>query len=249
MRENKQQIQPSRDSDALLQACEQEGCPVCLVTLERMERVMDFWQYEGASDMENRQHLRRLRGFCPRHTWQLARLKPVPAAFPLALVYRETLPEILEDIQRDLEQVRADKRAGRVRFWTCLWRKRRGRPANRPAETHFPQCPFCREQAEIERSLVDVLLSMLQFEDTRARFGAATGLCLSHFAQASREEASNAQRAALLECQYACLQRNLGELDELVRKHDYRFLHEPRGDEMISWRRAVELFVGNPGVY
>lgn len=249
MRENKQHVKSTRDTDALLQACEQEGCPICLVTLERMERAMDFWQYEGASDMENRQHLRHIRGFCPRHTWQLARLTPLPAAFPLALVYRETLPEILADVKRDLEQVRADKRSGRVSFWRRFRRKGRGLSAPMPVEVHFPQCPLCQEQAEIERSLIKELLVMLQFEDARTRISSATGFCLSHFAQASRAASSNAQRVALLECQYACLQRNLDELDELVRKHDYRFLHEPRGDEMLSWRRAAELFVGNPGVY
>ena len=43
------------------------------------------------------------------------------------------------------------------------------------------------------------------------------------------------------------MQRFLDEVQELVRKHDYRFSNEPQGEEMSSWRRAALLLVGNPG--
>jgi len=38
------------------------------------------------------------------------------------------------------------------------------------------------------------------------------------------------------------------EVRELVRKHAYRLLDEPRGQEMTSWRRGAQLCAGNPGV-
>ena len=34
------------------------------------------------------------------------------------------------------------------------------------------------------------------------------------------------------------------ELSEFIRKHDYRFQHEPIGDEKHSWQRAINLVVG-----
>ncbi|HEV2583635.1 MAG TPA: hypothetical protein VGT44_22430 [Ktedonobacteraceae bacterium] len=40
----------------------------------------------------------------------------------------------------------------------------------------------------------------------------------------------------------------LGEVQELVRKHDYRYQLEARGDEMTSWRRAAQICAGQPGV-
>jgi hypothetical protein len=37
------------------------------------------------------------------------------------------------------------------------------------------------------------------------------------------------------------------ELDELIRKHDYRFRSEPISDrEAVSWTRAVAALVGEP---
>jgi hypothetical protein len=39
------------------------------------------------------------------------------------------------------------------------------------------------------------------------------------------------------------------ELDEFVRKFDYRYADEARGREGNSWSRAVEMFVGRAGVF
>lgn len=238
----------SRDGDALSQACEREGCPICLVTLARMERVMDFWQYEWASEMENRQILIHSKGFCARHTWQLTQLPSLPTPFALAMVYRSILPDLLEDVQRDLARVTADKALLRVRFWRRIrWRKR-DQSEQSGAAFLFHDCPFCQRQEEIERDLIQELLLLLPCEAFQTKLNEATGLCLAHFTRATREAQTTLQRATLLECQRASLQRNMAELEELVRKHDYRFLQEPRGDEMTAWRRAAELLVGNRGV-
>ena len=248
MEDDQQKMRRSRDGDALFQACEREGCPLCLVTLERMERVMDFWQYEWVSEMENRQVLIQSKGFCSRHTWQLTQLTSVPAPFALAMVYRSVLPDLLEDVERGLAQTQASRGSARGHFWRKLWRRKRGQSAPVGKEAFFHACPFCQRQAEIEHALVQELLVMLAFEEFQARLRIATGFCLPHFTRLVHEAKQNEQRAVLLQSQRACLQHTMDELEELVRKHDYRFLQEPRGEEMTSWRRAAELLVGNRGV-
>ncbi len=235
----------SRDGEALFQACGREGCPLCLVTLERMTRVMDFWQYEWASEMENRQVLMRSKGFCARHTWQLAQLPDVPAPFALAMVYRSLFPDLLADIERDLAQ--GARRSQRERFWSRLWRRKSQRHAP-GEETFFRACPFCQRQAEIEQELAQELLAILPSAEFQARLREATGFCLPHFMHLLHVSQEEAQRNVLLTAQRACLQHTMEELDELVRKHDYRFLQEPRGEEMTSWRRAALLLVGNRGI-
>jgi hypothetical protein len=83
-----------------------------------------------------------------------------------------------------------------------------------------------------------------------ALLSSSTGLCLPHFAQARvlAGESDTALLRSLVQCQQRCLQGVLGEVEELVRKHDYRFEDEPRGNEMTSWRRAAQLCAGNRGV-
>lgn len=242
----------SRDGDALSQACEREGCPICLVTLTRLEKAMDFWQYEWATEMENRQTLIRSRGFCSRHTWQLAYLPDVPAPFALAMVYRSLFPDLLEDVQRDLARIKAGQTPARGSFWSRFrsrWPRGR-RHSHQVAETElFQACPFCQRQAEIEEEMTRELLLALSDADFCTQLSGATGFCLPHFTRAMGAAWEDRQRVILLEIRQASLQRNLAELDELVRKHDYRFLQEARGPEMTSWRRAAELLVGNRGVH
>lgn len=248
MDNTQQKLRRSRDGDALAQACEREGCPICLVTLERMERAMDHWQYEVATEVENCDLLVYSKGFCSRHTWQLAQMPEIPAPFALAIVYRSILPDLLEDVERDLARIKPGKTADRVPFWHKLWPRKQNRSEQAIDPPFVQHCPFCHRQAEIERELLQELLVALSNAEFQAKLGAATGLCLTHFTRSIHMAENDRQRAVLLAGQRASLQRNMAELEELVRKHDYRFLHEPRGSEMTAWRRAAQLLAGNRGI-
>src|SRR6266566_1329387 len=118
-----QTVNRSRDADSLRVAFGREGCPVCIVVLDYLERSMDSWEYEGFSDVEHRHELIQSRGFCPLHTWQLAQNN---APFQLAVVYQEVLTEILDDLNRDthaLAAVSLDETAPET-AWKKLWKKK-----------------------------------------------------------------------------------------------------------------------------
>jgi len=245
MKEPEQHMRRTRSGDALCQALKQEGCPVCVVTLEAMERVMDTWQYEGFTDAENRQTLRHAQGFCPRHTWQLTHLS---VAFQLAVVYHDLLAEVLQEMGPNPallsphEQSKPKRRRARL---PLTWRKTAKAESAKPSYEH---CPFCLQQREIEVNLVETWITLLVSEPFRQELGHRSGLCLPHFVQARKAAGSEEQRDLLLTCQYTHVQWLQKEIQELIRKHDYRFLHEPAGEEMTSWRRAATFFVGIRGV-
>ncbi len=98
MQEEPIKEQRSRDSDSLRAACEREGCPVCTVVLEYLERLIDNWEYEGFSDVAHRYELIRSRGFCPLHTWQLAQRSN---GFRLGLIYNEILTDVEQQLDHD----------------------------------------------------------------------------------------------------------------------------------------------------
>ena len=52
----------------------------------------------------------------------------------------------------------------------------------------------------------------------------------------------------LIEVQLASLSQLSGELQEFIRKSDYRYAGEPPGDERDAWIRAVQLWVGALGL-
>ena len=128
------------------------------------------------------------------------------------------------------------------------WRKQQQQAID--VEPQFRLCPFCRLRADVERRLVHTLVEQLQREEIRAGLRQSTGLCLQHFTMARQYAGSDhpEQLSSLLECQETCMQRVLNEVEELIRKHDYRFEDESHGDEMTAWRRAAQLSAGNPGV-
>ncbi len=105
-------------------------------------------------------------------------------------------------------------------------------------------------RAAAEERFTGTLLEQLSSQEMRTLLCQSTGLCLQHFAQARQQAESNdpAILHPLLECQRTCVQRVLEEVRESIRKHDYRYIDEPRGSEMTSWRRAAQLCAGNPGV-
>jgi Family of unknown function (DUF6062) len=236
-----------RDVDALLAACKEEGCPICTLVHNSVQRYIDNWKYEGFTDVEHRHKLIQSRGFCPLHTWQLAQGDNVAQ---LALVYREVLTDVLTNLEREAgKRTTGGQNEGKqASAWGNLWKKVR---QALPAKPAFEQCPICHIRAIAEERFVSLLVQYLREEDVRMIVSQSTGLCLLHFEQAhNRAEAHEpAALPSLLECQRTCMQRVLGEVEELVRKHDYRFLNEARGEEMTSWRRAAELCAGNPGVH
>lgn len=95
-----------------------------------------------------------------------------------------------------------------------------------------------------------MLLEQLHSGAIRTLVCQSNGLCLLHFTQAfSLAEVNDSVGLHhLLEYERTCMHRVLEEVKESIRKHDYRFTAEPRGDEMTSWRRAAKLCAGNPGV-
>jgi hypothetical protein len=73
---------------------------------------------------------------------------------------------------------------------------------------------------------------------------AAGGLCLPHLRLTLAHGSRGASRT-LAQWQATAWRRLRDELDELIRKHDHRFLHEQvTEDEADSWRRAVAAVAG-----
>ena len=71
------------------------------------------------------------------------------------------------------------------------------------------------------------------------------GLCLPHF-QLTLSHASAGQAKTLAAWQAEAWRELRGELDELIRKHDYRFRGETISeDEANSWERAVAAIIGD----
>jgi len=103
------------------------------------------------------------------------------------------------------------------------------------------RCLLCVSYVNGERLALDTFersLGVATFAETLAR---SDGLCDGHFELALGEVKD---KPRLRQLQRETRSRLLGQLDELIRKQDYRFVGEPDRGEGDSWLRAVNAVVG-----
>jgi hypothetical protein len=233
---------------AVLEACRQPGCPLCRLADQWVGRYLDGLMYENVNDPGLRETLAQSLGFCNEHAWRFAGLSG-GASLGVAIIYRSLI-----------NQIAGALRQGRYSAPGSLhWqRAREGLDREQPAgatravvQSLEPQtgCPACVHRDELETlALTAVVEGLRQDRGLQEALRAAGGLCLPHLRRAFqlvRDEATFETLKAVMLDQLAAL---LGELDEFIRKNDYRFRHEGFGPEGDSWRRAVAWLVGAEGV-
>jgi hypothetical protein len=222
-----------RTRDDLLFALGQAACPLC-VLLERAERkAVDLFLYDQVNDISRRDALRASRGLCLNHTSMLAEGR---SALGVAIISRDILRAMTAELESG-----APNDAG------LGWlRDRIGAGSGSQIAARLnPQagCPMCAERPRIEAPLLIGLLHNLRDPSFAAAFDASAGLCRVHLAGALR--AADAPAARALAARQAAIWRRLeADLDEFIRKHDYRFQGEAFEVERDVWRRALRTTSG-----
>jgi len=228
----------------LIEACTQEGCPVCRCLKEHAIRYLDALLYEQVNDPGTREVLHASWGFCNWHAW-LAR-DILLSNLGIGIIYEDLLRRVLGRLHHLLVRIRRGRltlgwlsqivgRVPRIPF-VKLWQRR-------------AICPGCRAARDAEP---DYLLTILDFtgdpQFDRA-FDRSSGLCLPHVLRLAALGAAHSNLATVLERIETKWRRLQTELKSFVAKHDYRTT-EPFSDaEARSWTLAIELLAGAPGVF
>jgi len=218
-----------RDSTAfeVREALGETGCPVCRLAVRSVGRWLASVAYEQVNDIALRTELRAARGFCNVHAHRW--LRDVHSVLGTAIVYQDLLRAGL----RELDGVTAG-RGG-------LWRALRGPASSDTAG----DCPACRMQTEAEERYLSALLATLAVEPEALDM--SEGVCLRHTRAALRSGRPGAERIA--QQTRTVMERLLAQLDEVIRKEDYRFRHEPRTeDERTANARAISAVAGADGL-
>jgi hypothetical protein len=196
--------------------------------LRSVSRLISSMAYEQVNDIDLRQQLRRAGGFCNPHAFQW--LREARSVLGTALIYRDVLKAALDAIE-------ASGPANGQRS-----RLLRGLLGSRQSDA---QCPACQAQSEAEARYLAALLAVLAADE--AALSASEGLCRRHTLAAVRSGRDGselvAQRAREVVTQM------LSDLDEVIRKEDYRFRHEPRSEaERSAPSRAIGWAAGADGL-
>ena len=223
-----------RDSAAfeVREALGRPGCAICELVLRAVRRFIQSIAYEQVNDLALRAQLRGARGFCNTHAFQW--LHEARSALGTALIYRDVLQATLADLER---APRRDH-GTRLRNWITPSTPTRGAHAG---------CPVCRIQREAEARYVEVLVLSLIDPGLADVFDRSAGLCRPHTLAAAQRGGPGARR--VLERARSAIEQLVAELDEVVRKEDYRFRHEPRTEsERTAPGRAIVWAAGREGL-
>ncbi len=218
------------------------GCPICRVSAEAVNRYLDGLIYEKVNDPGLRAALRESRGFCQRHAWGLVRHG---AALGVAIMMRD----VIRTLQKTLAESRF-RSLSLLSFTRVQEALDSQQPRASTAEAIAalgPQspCPICIRESEVESNLIVSFLENLQGEDGLLEiYRASAGFCLFHFRQVLARVGDESVFELIVDAQRSIWARLERQLDELIRKSDYRYSDEALGEEGTSWLRAIAATAG-----
>ncbi len=207
------------------------GCPLCRLSSKAEAAYIASLSYERVLDLNTRDILKASRGLCAHHSrvWQHLQ----GSALGIAIVYRVSVLDLLRDTDPDRAPDRSPFRR----------RSPAGAAAARLASSG--PCPACEVGSAAATRFGEVLLEGIMAPEMGRLLTTCGGLCLPHLREVLRLPQAAPAYDALMRSQREAWQRLVGELEEFIRKNDYRFAGEPMSDaEALSWTRALDALVG-----
>jgi len=218
------------------------GCPVCRLKENTVRRHLDNLLWESVNDAGVRREIRNARGFCQQHAWQLVE---GGSSLGVVIIMHDVMQHVLQLLETAAFQPPAPTLRQRAR---SALDPSRAAPANAELLAKLrPQapCPVCVHAETTERVLISTLVQELLGEGgLLSPFRASEGLCLSHLRQALAQTPNAEVFDALVGVQREIWRRLTDQLAELIRKEDYRFRHEARGEEKGASLRALAILSG-----
>ncbi len=205
----------------LREAMETRECPICHLAVRAVTSYFSGLLWESVNDAGVREKIRAARGYCNVHMRQMVMLA---GSLSLAIIARDLVETMIDDLPDSSPAPRL-------------------LPHKRPSAS---QCPACRVREMAAQRYLTTFVAHLNEPDWRDQFLASKGLCRIHTARA-RALANGDERQFLMDAARRHLESLKAELDEVIRKNDYRFNGEPWGDERDAPQRAAGIIAGSPG--
>lgn len=215
----------------LLDAMSPAACLLCVLVERAERREVDMFLYDQVNDISRRDALRASRGLCLYHTSLLAEGR---SALGIAIVSR--------DIQRAMTKELENPPTGSFGWLGARMGNGVGAQLANRIGPQAP-CPMCAERPKIEEPLITGLLQSFGEQEFTDAFDASAGLCRVHLATVLAA-ADDATARAIAAHQAAIWRKLEAELDEFIRKHDYRFQEKLEESERDVWRRALATTSG-----
>lgn len=191
-------------------------CPICTLVRRSVERQLRTFFAEFVNDPAARAQFRKSRGFCIHHTPLILELGD---ALAISILYADLA-----------ERTHQGWRRGRK------WRIIAG--GNNTGGQSWSFCHACAAEMEVGSRYTAALAAGLERAEVWASVEAEERLCLDHVVGVLCAAKPEAKRR-FQELEESRLARIQAEMEEFIRKNDYRFRGEAWGTERDAWQRAL----------
>ena len=224
-------------SSSLLEALRNgKDCPVCLLCEEDLRSFYTWYFNEYYNDPVWILKILDSRGFCNKHSWDLICMGN---DHHMSLVYEHLVKSTLVKLERLSKELKKFELRSRVKKIINKKHLQEITKQLQPDEV----CPICRTIFDKTAIWIENLLANLNDDEINELYLMSYGLCINHFSQAFKS-ASPEVAELLIQKQVEVLRKLDSDLEECSRKLDYRYSHEPKGEEQTAWIRAIKFFVG-----
>ena len=233
---------PNLAAHKLLEACREQGCPVCRIEQGSVERYIDNHFYENVNSPRWRDKLRASLGFCHEHAW-LAVNQRLGDALGFSIIYRDVVNHTLNELEGSGTSASAPRGLGSL-LRQVPEQTRSMIETIRAALSPRKHCPACEHRDETTRATLSILLEELKATELREALQASDGLCFAHLRQALEQVRDSSVLEFLLVLHRDKLETLRAELDEFIRKNDYQLIEAGFGVERDAWLRAIAMVAG-----
>ncbi len=228
----------------LIDACGQEGCPVCACVREEGLRYLGALMYEQVNDPETRARLQASWGFC---NWHGSLLPDIPhSGLGVAIICEDLLGAALRRLRRLLTRLERGtlnggglfRFLGRVPRLAMLdaWRRRAA-------------CVVCQSSRASEEVYLRTILEFTGDPQFDRGFDRSRGICLPHLLRLTELGRGHPRLEPVLKKMETKWGRLRDSLKQFIDKHDYRATEKFSEEEALSWRQALEMLAGAPGLF
>ena len=221
-----------------------DGCPICSLSVSGMRKHLFWFLYENVNNTHIRKQLYESNGYCSIHAWLLYQVEREEwnDSLDIAIIYKD----LIKKATQTLENANLHERKTSVFDFVKKWQKWLNRRTDQELMTSKPSCPACLHQQEMEAIYISSLIESLALPEFQDLYQASYGLCLDHFWKTMNAIQDEKIKTFLFDVQRSKMHKLIELLEEYIRKHDYRFANEPKGEEVNSPRWVVEMLVGKP---
>jgi hypothetical protein len=213
----------------LLEACAQNGCPICRIGAQTVKRYLKSIFYEYVNDIPTRNRLNKRLGLCSEHAQLLLNTR-IADTLGASIIYENIVKIVLREFPK----------SSPIPKEAAKW-------INRflgTAETNG-ECVACEQREALTVHTLKEMSSALSDTVLQTALQSSDGLCFPHLATLLEQVKKPEDAAFLMELTQSKLITRQSEMAEVIRKSDYRSSSEKMTqEEAVAWKKSMCMVSG-----